>query len=68
MFGFPVSGLCEKFSDETQFETRITRCHRLFAHLRSRLYRGEGFIDFYILTLRSLSIIITSVCKRVQGY
>lgn len=42
MFGFPVGRLCEKFGDETKFETRTSRCHRLFTHIWCGFYRSKG--------------------------
>lgn len=42
VLSFSVGRLRAKSGDETQFEEGIARGHRLFAHLRRRLYRGKG--------------------------
>jgi len=49
MFGFPVGRLREKFGDETKFETRTSRCHRLFTHIWCGLYRSKGPTNNYVI-------------------
>jgi len=57
MFGFPVGRLCEKFSDETKFETRTSRGHRLFPHIWRGLYRSKGTTNNDIIFCKKIIVI-----------